>query len=120
VATTVDRFHAALAAGDSATAITFLADDAVILESGTRESRDDYRAHHLAADIAFARAVPRRRGDFAVQVSGDVAWVTGTSTSQGEYRGRPVNSAGAELIVLTRASGGWRIRAIHWSSRTKG
>lgn len=118
VAATVDRFHAALAAGDSVAALAILADDVVILESGARESRDDYRAHHLIADIAFARAVPSRRGAMAVQIRGDVAWVTGTSASQGEYRGRPINSTGAELIVLSKEAGGWKIRAIHWSSRS--
>jgi hypothetical protein len=48
-----------------------------------------------------------------------VAWVVGTSTTRGEYRGRPVNSAGAELMVLTRTPHGWRIAAIHWSSRRR-
>jgi ketosteroid isomerase-like protein len=118
VAATVERFHAALEGGDSLAALALLADDVVILESGTRESRNDYRARHLPADIAFARAVPSRRGVIAVQVRGDVAWVTGTSTSQGEYRGRAVNSTGVELMVLSRDGAGWKIRAIHWSSRS--
>ena len=119
VAATVERFHSAIEAGDSVAALALLADDVVILESGALESRNDYRAHHLAADIAFARAVPSRRGAMAVQVRGDVAWVTGTSASQGQYRGRPVNSTGAELVVLSRdTAGGWKIRAIHWSSRS--
>ena len=119
VAATVERFHSAIAAGDSVAALALLGDDVVILESGTLESRDDYRAHHLPADIAFARAVPSRRGAMAVQIRGDVAWVTGTSTSKGEYRGRSINSTGAELVVLSRdTAGGWKIRAIHWSSRS--
>ena len=118
VAATVEKFHAALASGDSIAALALLADDVVILESGGRESRSDYRAHHLGADIAFARAVPSQRGPTLVSVHGDVAWASGTSKSVGEYRGRPVNSTGAELMVLAREAGGWRIRAIHWSSRS--
>jgi hypothetical protein len=39
--------------------------------------------------------------------------------AQGEFRARAVNSVGAELAVLTRAGDGWRIRAIHWSSRAR-
>jgi hypothetical protein len=27
--------------------------------------------------------------------------------------------ATAELVVLSRSAGGWRIRAIHWSSRPR-
>jgi uncharacterized protein (TIGR02246 family) len=119
VAAVVERFHRALAAGDSARALSLLAPDAVVLESGGVESRAEYRSHHLPADIEFARAVPGQRGPVRVRVRGDVAWATSTSTTQGEFRGRAVNSAGAELMVLTRSPGGWRIAAIHWSSRAR-
>ena len=115
----VDRYHAALARGDSATALQLLASDAVILESGGAESRDEYRAHHLPADIAFAAAVRAQRTVTRVVVRGDMAWVASTSTSQGEFRGRTINSAGAELMVLSRTGDGWRISAIHWSSRAR-
>ncbi len=119
VATMMARFQSALASGDSAVALALLAPDAVILESGGVETRDDYRAHHLPADIAFARAVRGVRSPLRVYVQGDVAWATSTSTAQGEFRGRAVNSVAAELVVLTRTNEGWRIRAIHWSSRTR-
>lgn len=119
VVATVERFHAALAAGDSAAALALLTPDVVIVESGGVETREDYRSHHLSADIAFARAVKGERAPLRVTVRGDVAWAIGTSTTVGEYRGRPVNSSGAELVVLTRTPQGWRIAAIHWSSRAR-
>jgi len=119
VAQTVERFHRALAAGDSTAALALLAPDVVIQESGDQESRAEYRSHHLAADIEFARAVRSQQGPIRVRVRGDAAWASSTSTTQGEFRGRAINSAGAELMVLTRAAGGWRIAAIHWSSHTR-
>lgn len=119
VAATVDRFHKAIAAGDSALALSLVAPDVVVLESGGMETRDEFRSRHLAADIAFAQAVKVERGPMRVVVRGDVAWVTSTSTTMGEYRGRQVNSSGAELMVLSRTPQGWRITAIHWSSRTR-
>ena len=119
VAAVVTRFHAALAAGDSAAVLALLADDVVVLESGGVETRDDYRAHHLPADIEFARVVPSQRAPIRVRVRGDVAWASGTSVTQGEFRGRQINSAGAELMVLAREGGTWKIRAIHWSSRAR-
>jgi ketosteroid isomerase-like protein len=119
VARTVERFHDALARGDSAGALALLAPDATILESGGTESVADYRAHHLPADIEFARAVKSVRASARVTVRGDVAWVTATSSTQGTFQGRPVNSVGVELMVLTRAPDGWRIVAIHWSSRRR-
>jgi len=119
VATVVERYHHALESGDSVAALALLTDDAVVLESGGVETRQEYRSHHLPADIAFARAIKSVRGPIRVVVRGDVAWATSTSTAQGEFRGRPVNSAGAELMVLIRTTAGWKIGAIHWSSRRR-
>ena len=119
VAAAVHKFHDTLATGDSTGALALLANDVVILESGGVETREEYRSHHLPGDMAFARAVKSERAGLRVAVRGDVGWVTGTSTTAGEYRGRQVNSAGAELVVLTRTPQGWRISAVHWSSRTR-
>lgn len=119
VATTVRAYHAALATGDSLAALGLLAPDAVILESGGMESRAEYRSHHLSADIEFARAVPSVRGEIAVTLAGDVAWASSTSTTEGTRGERKINSSGAELMVLSRTPDGWRIRAIHWSSRNR-
>jgi ketosteroid isomerase-like protein len=113
------RFRDAAAAADSATMLGLLAPDAVILESGGAENVAEFRAHHLAADIEFARAVEETRAALRVVVSGDIAWAAGTSTARGKFRGRDVNSSGAELMVFTRTPQGWRIAAIHWSSRRR-
>ena len=116
---TVDQFHRALASGDSVAALALLAPDVAILESGGSETLADYRGHHLPADIEYARAVPSVRGAAHVVIVGDAAWVTSTSTTQGTFKERAINSVSAELVVLSRVSGEWRIRAIHWSSRAK-
>lgn len=118
VIATVTTFHRALVTGDSGAAIALLSPDLTVLESGSIETMEEYRSHHLSADIAFARAVPSVAGRMRAVVTGDVAWVSSTSTTQGEYRGRKIDSAGAELMVLSRSDGRWRIRAIHWSSRS--
>ena len=119
VAAAVHAYDRALSTGDSTAALALLAPDAVILESGGIETREEYRSHHLPGDIAFARAVPSQGGPVTVRVRGDVAWAWSTSTTQGEFRGRQINSSGAELMVLTRTATGWRISAIHWSSRSR-
>lgn len=119
VATVIEYFHGALEVGDSAAALALLAPDAIIVEAGSIETRDEYRSHHLPADIAFAHAVKSERKAAQVRVRGDVAWAIASSSVQGTYRERPVDSVGAELIVLTRTSKGWLISAIHWSSRQR-
>lgn len=119
VVAVVTRYQNALATGDSSAALALLAADAVVLESGGVETRAEYRSHHLPADMSFARGVPSVRANLRVAVRGDVAWVSSTSTSRGEFRGRQINSSGAELMVLSREPDGWKIRAIHWSSRNR-
>jgi len=120
VAETIHAFHRALEAGDSAAVRALLADDVQVAESGGLESRDDYLSHHMPADMAFAAAVERDPGTMNVTLADDVAWVMSTSRTTGTFRDRPIDSRGAELMVLTRSDGGWRIRAIHWSSRASG
>ena len=116
IAATVERFHAALNKGDAAAALALLAPDAQILESGHTETRAEYEKGHLTADIEFARAVPSTRDNIIIRHEGSTGWVTSTSRTTGNFKGREINSAGAELIVLSKTAEGWRIRAIHWSS----
>lgn len=118
IVATVERFHATLAAGDSSGAMALLAPDAVILESGGIETREEYQSHHLPGDIAYAQRVHPERGPMRVVVRGDVGWASSSSATTREVRGETVRSNGAELVVLTRTPEGWRINAIHWSSRT--
>ena len=114
---TAARFHDLLARGDSAGAALLLAPDAIILESGDLETRAEYVAHHLPEDIKFARSVATKRTVVNATRDGNVVWVTATSVSKGTFDGTPINSRGAELIVLSMTGRGWLIRAIHWSSR---
>ena len=119
VVRSVERFHAALAAGDSVSAMALLDTGVMVLESGDLESRSDYLRHHLPADMAFARAVSSSRDVRRVTISGNAAWVIATSRTTGAFEGRAVDSEGAELMVLTRTAEGWRIAAIHWSSHRR-
>lgn len=111
----VESFHSALNEGRGEDALALLAEDATILEGGGSETRAEYESHHLSSDMAFAQAVSRERGDLNITVQGDVAWVTSTSRAVGEWRGREIDSAGAELMVLSRGPDGWMIRSISWS-----
>jgi ketosteroid isomerase-like protein len=119
VATAVAAFHAALRAGDSAAVLAWLAPDATILEAGGSETVAEYRAGHLPGDIAFAQATTHEPGTVTVRVRGEVAWATTVSRVHGEFRGRAIDSDSAELMVLVREATGWRIAAIHWSSRRR-
>jgi ketosteroid isomerase-like protein len=117
VVAVVDAFHAALEGGDGDGALALLAPGARILEGGGVETAEEYASHHLAADMRFSSAVKRERGPVEVVVRGDVAWAMSTSRAVGTVGEREIDSRGAELVVLSRGDDGWRIEAIHWSSR---
>lgn len=119
VASTVTSFHSRLEAGDSAGVLELLSPDARILEGGTTETRAQYASHHLAGDIAAARALDGTHAIGKITVLGNAAWVVSTYTTRGTWRERPVDSEGAELMVLRRDGDTWRVAAIHWSSRSR-
>jgi len=108
-------FHAALSAGDSVRALAQLAPQVRVLEGGGIETLEEYRSHHLPGDMRYAAAVTRESGEVSVEIMGDVAWAYSTNTTKGEMRGRTIDSRGAELAVLVRIDGVWKITAIQWS-----
>jgi hypothetical protein len=112
----VARFHGILSTGDTAGLDALLASDLKVLEGGGIENRQEYLAHHLSEDIAFAKAVSEKKTSISYTCDGSVAWLVSTSTATGTFNGRPIDSVGAELMILSRTKNGWKIRAIHWSS----
>lgn len=113
----VEAFHAALAAGDSATVEQLLAPDVIIFESGGAErSFEEYAGHHLPADMEFSRAVASTLGVQTERIFGDTAVILSERTSHGEFRGRQVHSRMVETMILRKGDDHWRITHIHWSS----
>ena len=113
----VDGFLNALAAGDAKRATHWLAPDVLIYESGSEEnSRDQYVAQHMKADMQFLAQAKTERLENAANGSPWIAWVTSRSRVQSQSGGKPVNLFSTETMVLTREDEGWRIRHIHWSS----
>ena len=119
VTAVLDAFYGAMKKGDTTTAMNQIAPDAMFVESGGLETRDEYEKNHLPADIAFEKQVDGKRRTVRLTVQGDTAWYIGMTEFVGTFDGSPVNFEGAQLAVLTRETGDWRIRSIHWSSRRR-
>jgi ketosteroid isomerase-like protein len=116
----VDTFYGSMKKGDKAAVMSVLAPDALFVESGKLETRAEYEANHLPADIEFESQVTGTRAPMKITFHDDkTAWVVATTEYHGTFEGNPVNFASAQLMVLTRpAEGGdWSIRSAHWSSR---
>ena len=117
VAAAVKAFQTAMDTGDAPTVMQYLADDALMMEGGTIENRMQYEQDHLPADLEFAKGMTATRMPVKQDVRGDVAWVRTSTEFSGTFQEQPLNLLGLETMVLTREPEGWRIRALHWSSR---
>jgi ketosteroid isomerase-like protein len=117
---TVDRFLAALKAGDLDRAAADLDPELVVLEGGNAElSAEQYLALHAKQDAEFLKTATVDAGYRRARVHGDLAWVASLTEVQTEREGKPLTIDGAESMVLKRVENGWRIVHIHWSSRVR-
>src|SRR5690348_13272983 len=119
VVAVMESFYGAMKAGDAAAAMQHIATDAMFVESGRLETRAEYEKNHLPADIDFERQVAGKRSPWDVKFDGDTAWGIATTEFVGTFEGGPVDFVSAQLAVLTREDGRWRIRSIHWSSHRR-
>lgn len=115
---TLEAFHHALEEGRDADALSLLAEDAVIFESGGVEaSRAAYADRHLGADMAFLADMSVAVLGRDVREEADLAAITSRTRTTGTHDGRAIDLQGTETAVLARGNGGWRIVHLHWSSR---
>jgi len=127
-AATVDRFFAALTAGDIERAGTELDPQVIILESGGGEySAAEYLGGHAKGDAEFlktahhvlGRRTARVDGKLAARVDGKLAWVASESELHVQKDGKPAVIVSAETMVLRSTDTVWKIVHIHWSSRVR-
>lgn len=111
VTAAIESFYAAMKKGDPKAAMVMIAPDAMFVESGRRETRQQYEESHLPADIDFEKDNTGKRGPWSIKVNGDTAW--GIASTEYEAAG----FVSTQLAVVTRGEDGkWLIRSIHWSS----
>ncbi len=115
----VSQFHEALAAQDSVRAISLLARDVLVLESGAIQTRAEYLSHHLGADMKAMQGSKGIRTLVRVTMLGDAAYVVSKTATAATNADGSNGSEMAEIMVLSKTPNGWTIRAIHWSSRRR-
>lgn len=119
VVETIERFQTALADRDSTTVDELLLSTATILEGGGVETKTEYLGHHFGADADFLSELSREIEHRQLRMEERTAWVSTQSRLHGTYEDETLDLASAELMVLRKTSAGWRIAAIHWSSRSR-
>src|SRR5678816_571736 len=99
VTAVLESFYGAMKTGDKVAAMRVIGPDAVFVESGMLETRAQYEANHLPADIEFESQVAGKRSPWRVVFHGDAAWVIATTEYQGTFQNSPVNFVSAQLAV---------------------
>jgi ketosteroid isomerase-like protein len=113
----VNAFYGAMKTADKTAAMALIHEDAMFVEGGRLETREQYETNHLPADIEFEKAVAGNRTSTKVTIDRDAAWVIAETEYRGTFENEPVSFVSAQLMLLTRQEAGWKIRSIHWSSR---
>jgi ketosteroid isomerase-like protein len=107
----IEAFYAAVKKGDPKAAMALVAPDAMFVESGRLETRQQYEENHLPSDIDFEKEATGKRSPWRITVNGDTAWGIASTEYQSE------GFVSTQLAVVTRGEDGkWLIRSIHWSS----
>jgi ketosteroid isomerase-like protein len=113
----IESFYAAMKKGDPKAAMAMIAPDAMFVESGRLETRQQYEESHLPNDIDFEKQITGKRSPWQITVNGDTAWGIASTEYQGAFDGRDLAFVSRQLAVVTRGEDGkWLIRSIHWSS----
>ncbi len=114
----LNDFRTAIINNDSESASNLLTDDARILESGGIETKEEYLSHHFHSDGKFLSAMERHQMSQKVTSDGNTAWISTVTHMSGTYNERNIDISSAELAVVVKTEEGWKISAVHWSSRS--
>jgi len=110
-------FSTALKNGDREAVLASLSAQASISEGGHTQTRSEYAAVHLAADIAFLRNAQITPVSLGSSTDGDAAMVGSENEIHAtSSKGKPVALRSRELLRLKREGAAWKIVDVQWES----
>ena len=117
-ADTVDAFHAALRAKNTAGALSLLDRGLVVFEFGAVDPTvEAYAFQHLPFDMDVAAATQWKLEMRRVGGEGNERWVLSTYRVTGKQRdGTAIDLTTLETVILRRAGDLFRIVHFHWST----
>ena len=116
----LERFSAALSAGDLDGVAADLDPAVLILESGGAErTRDEYLGGHAKHDAEFLKAAHVTLKRRTAQASGDLVWVGSESEIHASKDDKMLMISSTETAILRKTVQGWKIVHLHWSSRAQ-
>jgi hypothetical protein len=117
-AETVDAFHAALRAQDTAGALSLLDRGLVVYEfGGVDPTVEAYALNHLPFDMDAAAATQWKLESRRSGGEGNERWVLSSYRVIGKQSdGMPIDQTTLETVILRRSGAQFRIVHFHWST----
>jgi ketosteroid isomerase-like protein len=117
-AETVDAFHAALRAQDTAGALSLLDRGLVVYEfGGIDPTVEAYALNHLSFDMDAAAATQWKLETRRSGGEGNERWVLSSYRVTGKQSdGTPIDQTTLETVILRRSGAQFRIVHFHWST----
>jgi hypothetical protein len=112
----IDRYRAALIAGDIGSTSELLTLGSIVLIDGELVFAKDFLANRPVRDRKHPCVIATNPNFYTIAYLGEVKLMTSTFslvTAVGDWT---LNISCAETVVFHKESGKWLIRAIHWSS----
>ena len=112
----MERYNAALVAGDLPALKALLAPDIILYEHSVRNiGLEDVWENHLRPEVEGFKNTKAAFTDVRVWVDGDVALVTRQYSIQATMNEKPVDARGNETMGWKRTGKGWQVVHIHYS-----
>jgi ketosteroid isomerase-like protein len=117
-AETVDAFHGAMRAQDTAGALSLLDRGLVVYEfGGVDPTVEAYALNHLPFDMDAAAATQWKLESRRSGGEGNERWVLSTYRVTGKQSdGTPIDQTTLETVILRRSGAQFRIVHFHWST----
>ena len=112
----VERYNAALVAGNLPALKALLAPDIILYEHSVRNiGLADVWENHLRPEVEGFKKTKATFTDVRVWVDGDVALVTRQYSIQATMNGKPIDARGNETMGWRRTGNDWQVVHIHYS-----
>ena len=112
----VERYDAALVAGNLPALKALLAPDIILYEHSVRNiGLEDVWENHLRPEVEGFKNTKAAFTEVRVWVDGDVALITRQYSIQASMNGTPIDARGNETRGWRRTGKGWHVVHIHYS-----
>lgn len=113
---TLHAFRDAIISGDRLKAGQEMSEDAIVMQAGQQCDRETYINKHIIPECKYVYSVNQSVDHRILRQRGNLIWISSSYNVKVQHQGdKPVHRKLAELAILRKEKGSWKIDMIHWS-----